>query len=96
MSTPDRTPTRLLIVFLDLTRFAGEGARIGDAGTATMIDAYYHRVADAVQSAGGTVVKFIGDATLAVFGEESVDRAVQMLLDLKPAVDAYMQENGWE
>ncbi len=96
MSRSDRTPTRLLVVFLDLTRFAAESARLGDAETAAMMDAYYHRVADDVQAAGGTVVKFIGDATLAVFGEDDVDAGVRLLLDLKPAIDAFMAERGWE
>ena len=95
MSTSERTPTRLLVVFIDLTRFAAESARVGDAETAAVINDYYAHVADNIQSAGGTVVKFIGDATLAVFAENLVDAGVRLLLDLKPSVDAFMATRGW-
>src|SRR5262249_12981317 len=52
--------------------------------------------ASAIQSAGGTTVKFIGDAALAVFPEQAVDAGVRMLLELKPTVDRFMTEQGWE
>jgi class 3 adenylate cyclase len=95
MSTSERTPTRLLVVFIDLTRFAAESARVGDAETAAVINDYYAHVAKGIQSVGGTVVKFIGDATLAVFAENLVDAGVRLLLDLKTSVDAFMATRGW-
>ena len=42
------------------------------------------------------MVKFIGDATLAVFPREQADRAVLGLLELKSASDLFMREHGWE
>lgn len=91
-----RPPTPLLIVFLDLTRFAAQSQRVEDKELADTLDRHYEHVASAIQSAGGTTVKFIGDATLAVFPERAVDTGVRMLIELKPAVDRFMQDRGWE
>lgn len=91
-----RPPTPLLIVFLDLTRFAAQSQRVEDKELADTIDLHYEQVASAIQSAGGTTVKFIGDATLAVFPERAVDTGVRMLIELKPAVDRFMADRGWE
>lgn len=96
MRTPQRAPTPLLVVFLDLTRFATQSQRVEDPELADTVDAYYERVAGAVDAAGGRTVKFIGDAALTVFPEHAVDAGVAMLLDLKPAVDRLMVERGWE
>jgi len=41
-------------------------------------------------------VKFIGDAILAVFPPEGVDRGVRGLLELKDAADQFMIKHGWE
>jgi hypothetical protein len=59
-----RIETPLLIAFLDLTRFFAQIQRTDDAEIAETLDAFYEHVAAAVGAAGGTVVKFIGDAAL--------------------------------
>jgi class 3 adenylate cyclase len=92
----ERAPTPLLIVFLDLTRFAAQSQRVEDVELADTIDDYYEHVATAIHDAGGTTVKFIGDATLAVFPEDAVDAGAQMMLDLKESVDRMMTARGWE
>src|SRR5215210_6103585 len=91
-----RAATPLLIVFLDLTRFSAQSQRVEDAELADTIDAYYGHVSRGIESAGGRVVKFIGDATLAVFPEAAADAGVTALLDLKPAIDDLMSGRGWE
>ena len=96
MATMTRQRTPLLIVFLDLTRFAAQSQRTDDSEIADTLDAYYERVAKGVEGAGGTIVKFIGDAALAVFPEDGADAGVRMLLDLKPVVDHFMAERGWD
>ena len=93
--TATRTSESALIVFLDLTRFAAESKRAGDPQTADVIDGYYELVAEAIASAGGRTVKFIGDAALAVFPEDHVDVAAATLLDLVPSVERFMQQRGW-
>jgi adenylate cyclase len=94
MST--RTPTPLLIVFVDLTRFTAQTRRTGDADLAEVIDGYYERVAAAISGAGGRMVKFIGDGGLAVFPEAAVDAGVTALLALKDQIDAWMASLGWD
>ncbi len=91
-----RIETSLLIVFIDLTRFSAESQRVTDVELADVIDDYYQLVGRAVRASGGRVVKFIGDATLAVFPEDGVDTAVNMLLELKEAVDRLMTDHGWQ
>jgi adenylate cyclase len=91
-----RASTPLLIIFLDLTRFAAQSLRVDDAELAETVDVYYQHVARAIHASGGTTVKFIGDATLAVFPEHAVDSAIRMLLELKSSVDRLMTDKGWE
>ncbi len=91
-----RSETSLLVIFVDLTRFASQSQRVGDVELADGIDAYYEQVAASVQDAGGRVVKFVGDGVLIVFPEDQVDRGVEMLLALKEAIDRSMAERGWE
>jgi len=91
-----RAEVPLLVIFVDLTRFAAQSQRVSDLELADTLDGFYERVARAVQDAGGTVVKFLGDAALIVFEEERVERGVSMLLDLKRSVDAFMAEREWE
>jgi class 3 adenylate cyclase len=96
MERQHRTAKPLLIVFLDFTRFAFQSQRVDDSELADTIDAYYERATKAIESAGGTVVKFIGDATLAVFPEEAVDAAVRAILELRKTLDESMMERDWE
>jgi len=95
-ASQERTRQRLLIAFVDFTLFKEQSNRVSDAKIADTMDEYYTRVASAVRSAGGTVVKFIGDATLIVFPESAADAGVRMLIELKPALDRFMAERNWE
>lgn len=96
MTNARRAPAQFLIVFTDLTRFSAQMLRVEDPEMAEALDTLYERTAAAVHAAGGTLVKFIGDAALIVFPEEAVDAAVHMLLELKPDVDGVMSARGWE
>ena len=92
---PVRTEVPLLIAFADLTRFAAQSLRVTDDVLADTIDAFYQRVATRIEAAGGTVVKFVGDAALIVFAASAVDAGVQALLDLKQEVDDWFAALGW-
>jgi len=91
----ERGTRAAMVVFLELAHFASESQRAGDTETANVLDAYYARAAGELTRAGGRVVKFIGDAVLAVFSDDAVDDAAAMLLELAPAVDRLMAERGW-
>jgi class 3 adenylate cyclase len=91
-----RSELPLLIVFADLTRYSAQSLRVSDEQLAETMDGHYERVARYVESANGKVVKFIGDAALAVFAPDAADRAVQALLELKEEVDQSFDAIGWE
>jgi adenylate cyclase len=91
-----RTETELLIAFADLTRYSFMSTRVPDELLASTMDAHYERVAARIEGSGGTVVKFIGDAVLAVWSPDDADAAVASLLTLKEEVDAAFERLGWE
>jgi class 3 adenylate cyclase len=91
-----RTEVSLLIAFLDLSRFAAQSQRVDDLELANVVDLYYELVAATVGTAGGTTVKFVGDAALIAFPETAVDQGVTTILALKESVDRLMTERGWE
>lgn len=93
---PERRELPLLIAFADLTRYAAQSLTVSDETLADTIDAFYRRVAARIEGAGGTVVKFVGDATLVVFAAGDVDAGVTALLDLKREIDDWFASIGWE
>jgi adenylate cyclase len=86
----------LVVAFTSFTRFTAQIDRLDDLEVARVMDAYYRLAAATIEAAGGRVVKFIGDATMAVFPADGADRAVTGLLELKDASDRFMAEGGWE
>lgn len=92
---PDFTEVPLLVAFTSFNRFTPQIDRLEDAEVARVMSLYYELAGSLIRTAGGRVVKFIGDATLAVFPSEGTDRAVLGLLELKTASDAFMAEQGW-
>jgi class 3 adenylate cyclase len=86
----------LLVVFTNFTRFASQIERLDDMEVARVMGEYYTLAERAFSAANGRVVKFIGDATLAVFPVDAIDRGVQALLQFKPAADRFMEERGWD
>ncbi len=93
--TDSRSEIPLLVVFTNITRATYYVQKTTDLAAAELCDAYYKRLGEAVDAAGGTLVKFIGDGCLFVFPETGVDRGIRMLLDLKPNVDALLLQHGW-
>lgn len=95
VSTP-RTEQALLIVFADLTRFM-VNSRSTPAGTlAELLDGYYRHAEGLVSTAGGRVVKFMGDAFLAVWPEDRAGAGVAALPALKRDIDAWWAARGWD
>ena len=85
------TETKLLVAFFDLTRFSRETRGRDTRELFVLMSDYYEFVGDIVENARGIVVKFIGDATLAVFGEENVDDGVLALKALMEQGDDWLQ-----
>jgi class 3 adenylate cyclase len=93
---PDFSEVSLLVTFTSFNRYTPQIEGLQDLEVARVMTAYYELAESTIAAAGGRVVKFIGDATLAVFPPESVDRGVLGLLDLKDAADRFMSERGWD
>lgn len=92
----DFSEVSLLVAFTSFNRYTARVDRLEDAQVARVMNAYYALAGSAIRGAGGRVVKFIGDATLAVFPAEAADRGTLALLDLKDSADRFMSEQGWD
>jgi adenylate cyclase len=90
------TEEALLVAFADLTRYAVQIERLDDLEVAAVMADYYELAGRLVRAAGGRIVKFMGDAVIAVFPSAKADEGVLALLDLKTAVDRFMDQQGWE
>lgn len=78
------TSIRAAILIADLRGFTNISTKLPPEKTATLINEYYDAVVPPIVARGGEVLKFIGDAVLAIFpvhaGEEDC-RAVHAALD---------------
>jgi class 3 adenylate cyclase len=72
-----------LVVVSDLTGYAKFAARKSEEELFQLLSAYYELVGDIVDSAGGRVIKFMGDAALMLFAEEDADAGVRAMLRLQ-------------
>ncbi len=76
---------RMAILFTDLTGSTALYDRIGDAAAFEVVQAHFDTAQSAVESAGGAVVKTIGDAVMAAFDrlEEAVSAAEVIVRDTR-------------
>ena len=91
-----RAERKLLIVFADLTRFMVNSRGTPDTMLAELLDGYYRHAEDAVAAAGGRMVKFMGDAFLAVWPEARAGTGVAALPGLKRDIDTWWTAKGWD
>lgn len=74
------------VTFFDLSRMMEWSSSQEDDRVAAMLQEFYQLAADHIHAAGGRMVKFIGDAGLAVFPKEAAEKVILALADL--AADA--------
>src|SRR5215212_11099126 len=79
------------ILFVDLVGFTARAERLDPEDVRAIQTPYFARVREAIESFGGTVEKYIGDAVMAVFGApiahgDDPERAVRAALALLDAV----------
>jgi len=91
-----RAETALLIVFADLTRFMVNSRGTPAGALAELLDGYYRHAERLVSTIGGRVIKFMGDAFLAVWPEERAGAGVAALPALKRDIDAWWAAQGWD
>ena len=79
------------VVFCDVSGSTALGERIDPESLRGVMTRYFERMRSVLESHGGTVEKFIGDAVMAVFGvpqahEDDALRAVRAAAEMRPAL----------
>ena len=80
------------VLFADLVGFTARSERLDPEDVRAILTPYFARVRNEIESFGGTVEKFIGDAVMAVFGApvaygDDPERAVRAALAIRDAVE---------
>ena len=84
-------------MFCDLADSTNLGEQLDPESLRRVISRYYEEMTQTVERHGGTTVKFIGDAVMAVFGmpvvhENDALRAVRTAAEMSPALDRLNRE----
>jgi class 3 adenylate cyclase len=80
------------IIFVDLVGFTAQAERLDPEDVRAILRDYYDRVRREIESFGGVVEKFIGDAVMGVFGApvahgDDAERAVRAALVVRDMLD---------
>ena len=92
--TPRREERRIVsVVFVDLVGFTSRSEQLDPEDVRAILTPYHGTVRDELESFGGVVEKFVGDAVMAVFGAPTAhgddpERAVRAALAVRDAVTA--------
>ena len=87
---------KLLVAFCDLTNYAKMSRKIDETEVFIYLSNLYEIIGDKIESSGGQVIKFIGDAALIAFDENDIDKGIVALKQLKTEIDSYNKENKIE
>lgn len=85
------------ILFADLVDFTAMSERLDPEEVREIVNAYFTRCTDLIETYGGKIEKFIGDAVMAVFGlveahEDDPENAVRAALGIRQALNELSQE----
>ena len=96
--SPHREERRIVsVVFVDLVGFTSRSEQLDPEDVRAILTPYHGTVRDELESFGGVVEKFVGDAVMAVFGAPTAhgddpERAVRAALAVRDAVTALNEE----
>lgn len=82
------------VIFFDLSRLAEWSSSEEDERVATFFQEFYTLAAEHLEGAGGRIVKFMGDAGLAVFPKERAEEVIFALAGFAQATRAHAGEVG--
>ncbi len=82
------------VAFFDLSRLAEWSSSAEDAAVAGFLQEFYALAAEHIEPAGGRIVKFMGDAGLAVFAPDSAEGVIFALAELAGAARALARRRG--
>jgi class 3 adenylate cyclase len=91
---PAREERRIVtVLFVDLVDFTSRSEPLDPEDVRAILAPYHDRVRDEIESFGGVVEKFIGDAVVGVFGAPTAhgddpERAVRAALSVRDALGA--------
>jgi adenylate cyclase len=85
------------VLFSDIRGFTTLTEQLGAQGTVSLLNEYFTLMVDCIQSEGGMLDKFIGDAIMAEFGipeshEDDADRAVRTAIAMIKTLETWNQE----
>src|SRR5215472_4332222 len=95
---PQREERRIVsVVFVDLVGFTSRSEQLDPEDVRAILTPYHETVRGEIESFGGVVEKFVGDAVMAVFGAptshgDDPERAVRAALAVRDAVTALNDE----
>jgi class 3 adenylate cyclase len=95
---PHREERRIVsVVFVDLVGFTSRSEQLDPEDVRAILTPYHGTVRDELESFGGVVEKFVGDAVMAVFGAPTAhgddpERAVRAALAVRDAVATLNEE----
>lgn len=92
--SPKPSLSTYLICFYDIRGFTRVVESRSDIEVFELLDAMAHETDRCVGDSGGQVVKYIGDAALIIYPEETADAGVRALLDLKPALEQILADRA--
>ncbi|HEX2266793.1 MAG TPA: adenylate/guanylate cyclase domain-containing protein, partial [Actinomycetota bacterium] len=89
---PQEVRKTVTVVFCDVTGSTNLGERLDPESLRRVMSRYFEEMKAALESHGGTVEKFIGDAVMAVFGipvlhEDDALRAVRAAQEMRERLD---------
>lgn len=87
--------TKLCLLSADLAGFARACANQDALSIAQFLDGWYRRCAPIITSRGGRIVKFMGDAVLAVFPEDATLAAVDCASVLREQCVEQRAQSHW-
>jgi class 3 adenylate cyclase len=87
-SSPREERKIVTVLFADLVGFTSRAERMDPEDVRALLSPYHSRLRSELESFGGTVEKFIGDAVMALFGapiahEDDPERAVRAALSIR-------------
>jgi class 3 adenylate cyclase len=91
-TAPAREERRIVtVIFVDLVGFTSRAESLDPEDVRAILSPYHDRVRDEIESFGGVVEKFIGDAVVGVFGAPTAfgddpERAVRAALSVRTAL----------
>jgi class 3 adenylate cyclase len=96
---PDKERRIVSVIFVDLVGFTARAERLDPEEVHAILTPYHDCVREEIQSFGGVVEKFIGDAVMAVFGAptafgDDAERAMRAALAVRESVRAMNERDA--